>query len=223
MAGVFISYRREDAPGHAGRVFDRVRARFGADVVFMDVTAIDAGADFVDAIDKAVGTCDVLLAVIGPQWVGAADSAERKRLDIPTDFVRLEIAGALKRDVRVVPVLVDGARLPAAADLPEELQPLLRRNAVELRDARWDADIEQLVASLERIVKPNAEPWRLERGPSLFGRENARRAGSPGRERRCRRSLWSAWLCASARGCRHGHRAARGARRERCSPRAEPE
>jgi len=162
MAGVFISYRREDSPGHAGRIFDRVRARFGAGVVFMDVTAIDAGVDFVDAIDRAVGTCDVLLAVIGPHWAGATDSAGRKRLDNPNDFIRLEIAGALKRNVRVVPVLVDDAQLPGAGDLPDVLQPLLRRNAVELRDARWDADIDQLIASLERIVKPPEEPLRLE-------------------------------------------------------------
>ena len=162
MPGIFISYRREDSPGHAGRVFDRVRARFGADVVFMDVTAIEAGVDFVDAIERAVGTCDVLLAVIGPQWSSSTDGTGHRRLDSPTDFVRIEIAGALKRDVRVVPVLVDGARLPAAADLPDILQPLLRRNAVELRDARWDADIDQLLASLERIVKPREEPLRLD-------------------------------------------------------------
>ena len=107
----------------------------------------------------------MLLAIIGPQWAGAADSAGRRRLDSPNDFVRLEIAGALKRHVRVVPVLVDDARLPVAADLPDDLQPLLRRNAAELRDARWDADIEQLLASLERIVKPREEPLRLEARP----------------------------------------------------------
>jgi hypothetical protein len=165
MAGVFISYRREDSPGHAGRLFDRVRARFGDDTVFMDVTAIDAGVDFVEAIDRAVGTCDVLLAVIGPQWAGAADHAGRKRLDNPKDFIRLEIAGALKRNVRVVPVLVDDAQLPAEADLPEDLQPLLRRNAVELRDARWDTDVAQLIASLERIVKGGDGPLWLGRPP----------------------------------------------------------
>ena len=166
MPGVFISYRREDSPGHAGRIFDRVRARFGADVVFMDVTAIDAGVDFVDAIDRAVGTCDVLLAVVGPHWAGATDSAGRKRLDNPNDFIRLEIGGALKRNVRVVPVLVDDAQLPGTADLPDDLQPLLRRNAAELRDARWDADIDQLLASLEPIVKRPNEPLRLERPPA---------------------------------------------------------
>jgi hypothetical protein len=165
MAGVFISYRREDAPGHAGRVFDRVRAKFGGDVVFMDVTAIDAGADFVDAIERAVGTCDVLLAIIGPQWIGATDAVGHRRLDNPNDFIRLEVSGALKRNVRVVPVLVDGATLPAAEELPDALQPLLRRNAVELRDARWDADIDQLIASLERIVKPREEPLLLEASP----------------------------------------------------------
>jgi hypothetical protein len=165
MAGVFISYRREDSPGHAGRIFDRLRARFGPGVVFMDVTAIDAGADFVDAIERAVGTCDVLLAIIGPQWAAATDSGGRKRLDNPNDFIRLEIAGALKRQVRVVPVLVDDAPLPASADLPDDLQPLLRRNAIELRDARWDADIDQLIASLDRIVQATDGPLRLEAPP----------------------------------------------------------
>ena len=147
-------------------MFDRVRARFGADVVFMDVTAIDAGIDFGEAIDKAVGTCDVLLAIIGPQWTSATDRAGARRLDSPNDFVRLEVGGALKRHVRVVPVLVDDAQLPTAADLPEELQPLLRRNAIELRDARWDADIDQLIASLEKIVKGPEPPLRLERNPA---------------------------------------------------------
>jgi hypothetical protein len=165
MAGVFISYRREDSPGHAGRLFDRVRARFGARTVFMDVTAIDAGVDFVDAIERAVGACDVLLAVIGPQWSSAADHVGRRRLDSPTDFVRVEIGGALKRNVRVVPVLVDGARLPSPSELPDDLQPLLRRNAVELRDPRWDADVEQLLSALEPIVKDTDGPLRLEAPP----------------------------------------------------------
>ena len=165
MAGVFISYRREDAPGHAGRVFDRLRTRFGTDTVFMDVAAIDAGVDFVVTIDKAVGNCDVLLAIIGPQWAAAADHGGRKRLENPNDFVRLEVAGALKRDVRVVPLLVDNAQLPGAADLPEDLQPLLRRNAMELRDAHWDADIAQLIASLERVVKSQTEPIMIGHQP----------------------------------------------------------
>ena len=101
MPGIFISYRREDSPGHAGRIFDRLRSRFGSDVVFMDVTAIEAGVDFVDVLHKAVGSCDALLAIIGPQWLSAAHDG-KPRLEDPHDFVRIEIAGALQRNVRVL-------------------------------------------------------------------------------------------------------------------------
>jgi hypothetical protein len=151
MPGIFISYRREDCPGHAGRIFDRLRARFGPDIVFMDVATIDAGVDFVDVIQRAVGSCDALLAVIGPEWLSAAHAGQR-RLDNARDFVRLEIAGALQRDVRVLPVLVDGASMPAGENLPADLQGLTRRQAVELRDARWDDDIDQLIGGLERFL-----------------------------------------------------------------------
>lgn len=157
MPGIFISYRREDCPGHAGRIFDRLRSTFGTDVVFMDVTAIEAGVDFVDVLHKAVGSCDALLAVIGPQWVSAAHGGKR-RLDDPRDFVRLEIAGALERNVRVLPVLVEGASVPSTDDLPPDLQALTRRQAVELRDGRWDDDIERLVEGLEKFLKAPASP-----------------------------------------------------------------
>src|SRR5262245_49132347 len=155
MPGVFISYRREDSPGHAGRIYDRLRSRFGPDVVFMDVAAIEAGVDFVDVLHRAVGSCDALLAVIGPQWVSATHNGKR-RLDDPHDFVRLEIAGALERKVRVLPVLVEGASVPSTEDLPADLQALTRRQAIELRDARWDDDIERLVEGLAKILKTGA-------------------------------------------------------------------
>ena len=109
MAGVFISYRREDSPGHAGRLFDGLRARFGPDVVFMDVHAIGAGADFVAAIERAVGSCGALVAIIGPGWRATAGGDGQGRLDDPHDLVRLEIGGALTRGIPVVPVLVDEA------------------------------------------------------------------------------------------------------------------
>jgi hypothetical protein len=157
MPGIFISYRREDCPGHAGRIFDRLRSKFGTDVVFMDVVAIEAGVDFVDVLHKAVGSCDALLAVIGPQWVSASHGGKR-RLDDPRDFVRLEIAGALERNVRVLPVLVEGASVPSTDDLPADLQALTRRQAVELRDGRWDDDIERLVEGLEKFLKAPASP-----------------------------------------------------------------
>jgi hypothetical protein len=151
MSGVFISYRREDSPGHAGRIFDRLRTRLGSDLVFMDVDAIEPGADFGAAIESAVGSCDALLAVIGPGWVSAA-ARDGRRLDDPHDFVRLEIVGALKRNVRVVPVLVDNAEMPIPDELPDALKPLARRNALVLRDSRWDADIDELVLSVERLI-----------------------------------------------------------------------
>ena len=168
MAGVFISYRREDSPGHAGRVFDALRARLGSDLVFMDVHAIDAGVDFVDALEHAVGSCDALLAIIGPGWVGAVDDNGRRRLDESRDFVRLEIAAALRRDVRVVPVLVDHAQLPRQDELPAELEGLTRRNAVELRDSRWDVDVDELVTSLERLLTSSRHDSRVpeQRAPS---------------------------------------------------------
>ena len=170
MPGIFISYRREDSPGHAGRIFDRLRSRFGSDVVFMDVTAIEAGVDFVDVLHKAVGSCDALLAVIGPQWLSATHGGKR-RLDDPRDYVRLEIAGALERNVRVLPVLVEGATVPSVEALPADLHALTRRQAIELRDARWDDDIERLVDGLEKVLKagsslPRAVTSRADAPPS---------------------------------------------------------
>lgn len=151
MPRIFISYRRNDSAGHAGRLYDRLRAHFGAERVFMDVTGIEAGTDFVETIDAAVGGCDVLIAVIGREWTHSTDNAGHRRLELANDFIRLEVGSALKRKVRVVPVLVEGALMPAGEDLPEDLRGLTRRQAVELRDSRWDADVEDLVASLERI------------------------------------------------------------------------
>ena len=157
MSGIFISYRREDAAGHAGRLFDRLKARFGKSAVFMDVEGIDAGIDFVETIDDAVSTCDVLLAVIGRGWLDARDDHGARRLDNPQDFVRLETGAALSRRIRVIPVLVEGVAMPPADALPEALQPLARRQAVELRDSRWEADVENLIQKLEQALAGGAE------------------------------------------------------------------
>lgn len=161
MPGVFISYRRQDSAGHAGRLFDRLLARFGPDRVFMDVAGIEAGTDFVEAIEQAVGSCDVLLAVIGKEWLDSRHKDGSRRLDDPHDFVRLEIGAALKRKVRVVPLLVEGGAMPSAEDLPEELKSLARRQAVELRDNRWDADVQDLASTLSKIVPVTHEASRV--------------------------------------------------------------
>ena len=149
---VFISYRREDSGGHAGRLCDHLRTRFGGASVFMDVTDIEAGVDFVDVLQRAVGSCDVLLAVIGREWLTCTDRNGRRRLDDPHDFIRLEIGIALTRNVRVIPVLVEGAAVPTASELPSDLAGLTRRQAVELRDARWNADVESLAGVLDHVL-----------------------------------------------------------------------
>src|ERR1700687_4949301 len=158
MNGIFISYRRDDAPGYAGRLYDRLAAHFGADHVFMDVQGIEPGVDFVDAIERALGSCEIVIVLIGKDWL-AADSAGRRRLDDPNDFVRVETATALARGIRVVPVLVEGAVMPRGDSLPTELLPLVRRQAVELSHKQWDATSADLIRTLEKILdrdKPRA-------------------------------------------------------------------
>src|SRR5271163_4979860 len=140
MRAIFISYRRDDAEGQAGRLFDDLVAHFGIDLVFMDVAGIEPGRDFRKVIDENVAACGVLLSIVGRTWLDSKDENGRRRLDDPLDFVRLETASALKRDIPVVPVLVQGAKMPRAEQLPEDLKDLAYRNGVELTHARWDSD-----------------------------------------------------------------------------------
>ncbi len=119
----------------------------------MDVAAIEAGRDFRKVIDESVATCGVLLAIIGKNWVDAKDDNGNRRLDDPTDFVRLETASALRRDIPVIPILVRGAKMPRPEDLPEDLHDLAYRNCVELTHARWSSDLELLVSALRRQLK----------------------------------------------------------------------
>jgi hypothetical protein len=135
MPRLFISYRRDDTPGEAGRLADQLRARFGDDQVFLDVDAIHAGDDFPRVIDRALAECHAMLVLIGRSWVQSVDATGRRRLDDPQDFVRLEVEAALRRNVRVVPVLVRGSILPKPEHLPVTLHPLLQRQAFELADA----------------------------------------------------------------------------------------
>ncbi len=151
MPSIFLSYRRTDAPGHAGRLYDRLVDRFGEASVFKDLDSMEPGADFGEVIEDAVARCDALIAVIGRDWL-SADAEGLRRLDSPDDWVRLEIGNALKRKVRVIPVLVEGARMPSAADLPADLQALARRHAVELSESAWNPQVRQLIDALETLV-----------------------------------------------------------------------
>ena len=149
---IFISYRRADSEGYAGRLFDRLRSHFGERNIFMDVVAIDAGVNFATEIEQAVQSCDVLLALIGPQWLTVKDGQGKLRLEDPGDYVRLEIATALARGIRVIPVLIQGASMPGASALPENLKPLAMRNAIELSSTRFHADADRLVEAIERAM-----------------------------------------------------------------------
>ncbi len=152
-AGIFISYRRGEAIKEARAVYERLHREFGAQAVFIDLESFDFGEDFVDSLERQLAQCQVMLALIGPQWATATDGRGRRRLTLENDFVRIELRTALaRRGVRVVPMLIDGAELPDADELPEDLRPLLRRHALTLRFASFDADMGRLCASLRRIV-----------------------------------------------------------------------
>ncbi|MCD6015417.1 MAG: hypothetical protein K0R41_45 [Geminicoccaceae bacterium] len=149
---VFISYRREDTAGHAGRLYDTMAARFGQPNVFVDVD-LAPGIDFVQRISEAVGECRVLLVIIGPRWASLTDDEGAIRIADPDDFVRLEVETALRRaEVTVIPVLVAGAQMPDPDDLPEGVRPLTRRNALELSDMRWRYDVGRLNTRLDELL-----------------------------------------------------------------------
>jgi TIR domain len=145
---IFLSYRRGDVGGYAGRLADALLQRLGAKSVFQDVTTIAPGQDFTAVLDRALDDCDAVLVVIGPGWLGASTPQGAPRLFEDGDYVRLELARALRRDVRIVPVLVGGASLPAATELPDELRELAQRQSVVLHDETWHQDVEGLLRGL---------------------------------------------------------------------------
>src|SRR5437867_4322194 len=132
--GVFLSYRRDDSAGHAGRLADTLVQRFGPSRVFFDLGSIELGRDFLAATIEALARCSVVLALIGPRWLDARTAAGTRRLDDPDDYVRRELEVAFAHDVRLIPVLHSGCTMPVAADLPPSLRPLVRCNAFELID-----------------------------------------------------------------------------------------
>lgn len=153
MGNIFISYRREDSIATTGRLRDKLVQVFGRNRVFVDVDDIPAGGNFVKILEGQVKSCRVLLAMIGPGWLNSKDAKGRRRLDKPEDFVALELQAALNtRDITVIPVLIDGAKMPSASDLPKQLQRLTRRNAVELDNARFGTDSDKLVIAIKRVI-----------------------------------------------------------------------
>jgi TIR domain len=151
-ANVFINYRRDDVAGMAGRLYDRLTREFPKRSIFMDVDAMRPGLDFSKQLDEQVASCAIVLALIGPGWLTARDEKGQRRLDDPLDWVRLELVSALRRDIPVVPVLLKGASLPRELDLPDELKPLVRRHAIELRHTRFGADAGLVIAAIRETA-----------------------------------------------------------------------
>lgn len=164
---VYLSYRRDDTSAQTGRLYDTLSERFGEGRIFADIDTISPGLDYVDVIDRAVGSAGVVLAVIGRHWLDARDSAGRRRLDDPNDFVRAELATALRHDARVIPVLVDDAEMPTANDLPPELAPLARRNALVVSSRSWQSDVGRLGSTIEVILAADRRAAPLEAQPQI--------------------------------------------------------
>ena len=191
MRGIFISYRRDDSEGQAGRLFDDLSAHFGSHAVFMDVAGIHKGLDFRRIIDAHVASCGVLLVIIGKRWLSAADSKGTRRLDDVNDFVRLETAAALSRDIPVVPVLVQDAVMPSVQDLPDALKELAFRNGTELTHVRWDSDVKLLIEDLRPYLEKPATAALVSQPTRDSSSVAAARSTPPDNDRRVfRRSLW---------------------------------
>jgi hypothetical protein len=173
VARVFISYRRNETKWAAGRLYDRLAEVIGGDNLFFDVSNIEPGEDFVARITEMVGRCDVLLAVIGPGWLSTVDSSGGRRLDRPNDLVRIEVRAALERNIRVIPMLVDGASMPDESQLPRDISALARRNAHDVSFKHFHVDLDSFIRVLQRILAgPTAGPSP----PRPIGTPTARRA-----------------------------------------------
>lgn len=149
---IFISYRRAETAYPTGWLYERLVKHFGREDVVRDIDSIDPGDDFVDFIGRAVASCDVMLAVIGPRWTSITDDDGRRRLDDTDDFVRREIEAALERGIRVIPILVDGATMPRAEQLPTPMAKLTRRQALELSPHRFQSETDRLLRVLDRTI-----------------------------------------------------------------------
>lgn len=151
MGSIFISYRRQDTAAYAGRLYDRLMAHFDASKIFMDIDSIDPGADFVAVLTEKMRLCDVLLVVLGPDWVSICDANGNLRLSDPKDFVRQEVAMGLERKIHVIPLLVGGAKMPVEDELPQAISALTRRQAVVISDNYFHRDVDALIQTLHKI------------------------------------------------------------------------
>jgi hypothetical protein len=166
MPGIFICYRRDDTGGYARHFYDRLIREFGSDQIFMDIDDIPVGEHFVEIIDRRIRACDVMVVLIGRNWLTPMHTG-RRRIDDSADFVRLEIEAALAKNITVIPVLVGGAQMPTPQDLPGRITRLAYLNAFELYDRMFEASVAGLISTLRPLVKtPRWQHW-LNIGPAL--------------------------------------------------------
>ena len=168
MPTIFLSYRRSDSGGYSGRLADALEKTFGAGSVFQDVETIAPGSDFTQAINAAIARCQVCIVLIGDTWASERTAEGSLRLDDPNDFVRLEAASALRGGKPVLPVLVEGAKMPAENALPADLKPLARLQALEVSDSRWEYDVQRVVQAI-RALTGERRPVARRRGLVLGG------------------------------------------------------
>jgi hypothetical protein len=165
MAGgsVFISYRRDDSAGEAGRLADHLTRRFGPHAVFIDIDTIAPGTDFVIELERAVGGTAVVIVVIGRRWLTVTNADGSRRIDNSADFVRREVEAALRRGIRVIPVLVQGAAMPTADELPKELAPLATKQAIAIQHEEFSDDAQRLADAIAPLIEgqpPQSGAWR---------------------------------------------------------------
>jgi hypothetical protein len=158
MANIFISYRRDDSAGYAGRLYDTMNAQLGEGMAFMDVEGIGPGQNFANVLEENLENCVALVAVIGPRWLTITNDVGQRRLDEPGDFTRMEIASALRRSIPIFPLLVAGAKMPIREQVPEELALLTSRQAVSAGDVYFQRDVSRLMDALQILLpKPQRE------------------------------------------------------------------
>jgi hypothetical protein len=173
---IVLSYRRDDAPGTTDRIYDRLVEHYGEKNVFMDVDSLLPGVDFYDHIQEVLNGCSILLAIIGPRWLGEREGRNSRIYD-PDDWVRIEVETALQRRIPVVPVLVEGATLPQRDQLPETLQALLRRQVAPVgRGPEFRFHVDRLIRSLDSLLPKR--PTSDRKNPSTVTGQNKKHVAS---------------------------------------------
>ncbi len=152
MNRIFISYRRDDSVGYSGRLADQLSMAFGEDQVFRDYDDIGPGQNFVESIAGGLSSADVLLIVIGANWLTIKDESGQRRLDDEQDFVRLEIEAALNRNIHIIPLLVNDTPMPNTRELPPSLAAMALRQAIPLNDSRWNQDVANLITNIHKLT-----------------------------------------------------------------------